>query len=309
MLVPWRRSAAPRLLLQAASASLAVLTFVVVSGAFVRLTGSGLGCENWPQCGDTPFPARDFHALVEFGNRVISLAGIVAATVVWLVARRVPGLPRGARLAAGGAALGTAAQIPLGGVTVLLDLHPVAVMSHFLLALIVLALATITVLEASSRAHGLAVSGASRPERIGTRVLALSAVVMIVTGAIATASGPHPGSDLEVERLGLGIETTVYVHVRATAVFGLALAWLAVAAWRRRRDATGAVAPLAALLVVVVAQMAVGEIQYRNALPWGLVLAHVALAALTWILTVAVVHVARRPPRPFVEVGSSRLRR
>ncbi|MSO57771.1 MAG: hypothetical protein EXQ77_01885 [Thermoleophilia bacterium] len=296
MVVPWRREADPRRFLQASAASLAILALVTVSGAFVRLTGSGLGCENWPRCGDTPLPARDFHALVEFGNRVVALVGILAALATWLVARRVPGLPRRVRLTAFGAVLGTLAQIPLGGVTVLLDLHPVAVMSHFFLAFVVLALAVFTVREARDRTRGLVRRPAPRAERAAAALLGLACVVAIVTGAVATASGPHPGSDLQVERLGLGIEGTVYVHVRATAVFGIALALLAVSAWRRRHAAPDALRLLCALLCALVVQMAVGEIQYRNALPWGLVLAHVALASGIWLLTVAFAHAAWRRP-------------
>ena len=79
--------------LSIAVASVAALGLVITSGAFVRLTGSGLGCDNWPRCGDTPFPAKDFHAMVEFGNRVVAVVGILAALVTWLASRRVDGLP------------------------------------------------------------------------------------------------------------------------------------------------------------------------------------------------------------------------
>ena len=107
-----------------ATGSVVALGLVVTSGAFVRLTGSGLGCDNWPRCGDTPFPAKDFHAMVEFGNRVVALVGILAALVTWLASRRVEGLDRWVRLTSLAAFLGTVAQIPLGGITVILDLHP-----------------------------------------------------------------------------------------------------------------------------------------------------------------------------------------
>ena len=98
---------------------------------------------------------------------------------------------------------------------------------------------------------------------------------MVVTGAIATASGPHPGADQDVQRLGLGIRDTVYVHVRATAVFGIGLL---LVGWPRPGAATrlpGVVRLAIVLLGVLLAQMVVGEVQYRNALPWGLVLVHV----------------------------------
>ena len=74
-----RSPVSPRRFLQLAVGTVAVLGLVVTSGAFVRLTGSGLGCDNWPRCGSTPFPAMDFHPMVEFGNRVIAVCGILAS--------------------------------------------------------------------------------------------------------------------------------------------------------------------------------------------------------------------------------------
>jgi cytochrome c oxidase assembly protein subunit 15 len=283
-----------------AVASVAALGLVVTSGAFVRLTGSGLGCDNWPRCGDTPFPAKDFHAIVEFGNRVVALVGIAATLVAWLASRRVAGLDRRVRLAALAAFLGTIAQIPLGGVTVILDLHPLAVMSHFLLALVVVALAVVVAVEAWGHARGRGAPVAPRWLRLVAVVGVVACAVMVVTGAVATASGPHPGADDAVDRLGLEIRDTVYVHVRATALFGigfLLVGWQLICS---RRDAPGVVRLAAALLAVLLVQMLVGEIQYRNALPWGLVLAHVTLGATIWGLTVTLAHVLWRPPLPLV---------
>ena len=124
-----------------------MLGLVVTSGAFVRLTGSGLGCDNWPRCGSTPFPAMGFHPMVEFGNRVVAVCGILASLATWHASRRVAGLPRWVVRVALAAFLGTVAQIPLGGITVILDLHPLAVMSHFLLALVVVALSVVVALR------------------------------------------------------------------------------------------------------------------------------------------------------------------
>ena len=204
-----------------ALASLVALGLVVASGAFVRLTGSGLGCDNWPRCGQTPFPAADFHALVEFGNRIVALCGLLASLVAWLASRRVADLAEWVRRVALAAFLGAVAQIPLGGVTVMLGLHPLAVMSHFLLALVVVGLSVIVVLEAWSHARGLGAPVAPKWLRIAALAGIGVCAVMVVTGAIATASGPHPGADSNVERLGLEIRDTVYVHVRAAAAYGI----------------------------------------------------------------------------------------
>jgi cytochrome c oxidase assembly protein subunit 15 len=298
----------PPRFLHVALAALVALGLVVASGAFVRLTGSGLGCDNWPRCGDTPFPAADFHALVEFGNRVVALAGLVASLAAWLASRRVEGLAPWVRHTALAAFLGAVAQIPLGGLTVMLGLHPLAVMSHFLLALVVVGLSVVVALEAWSHARGLGSPVAPRWLRIAAIAGVGVCAVMVVTGAVATASGPHPGADSDVERLGLEIRDTVYVHVRAAAAFGigfLAVLWQLV---RARRRAPGVLRLALLLLAVLVAQMVLGEVQYRNALPWGLVLVHVTLAATIWALTVAVAHAIWRPPAPLTAVAAAPVR-
>ena len=302
-----REPVTPHRFLLLAVGTVAVLGLVVTSGAFVRLTGSGLGCDNWPRCGSTPFPAMDFHPMVEFGNRVIAVCGILASLGTWHAARRVAGLPGWVAHVALAAFLGTVAQIPLGGLTVILDLHPLAVMSHFLLALVVVALSVLVVFEAWSNATGLAAPIAPRWLRIVAVVGVAACAVMVVTGAVATASGPHPGADQDVHRLGLGIRDTVYVHVRATAVFGIGLLLVGWQLLRVRRTAPGVVRLALVLLGVLLVQMLVGEIQYRNALPWGLVLVHVTLAATIWALTVGVVYTLWRPPLALVAGAPARV--
>ncbi len=119
---------------------------------------------------------------------------------------------------------------------------------------------------------------------------------LVVTGGVATASGPHPGADSDVERLGLAITETVYWHVRVAAVFGICVLALGALLMRSRREAPGVLFVWGALLAALVAQAIVGEVQYRNALPWGLVLVHVLLAATIWVLFVALSLVLSRPP-------------
>jgi hypothetical protein len=189
-----------------------VLFLVIASGAFVRLTGSGLGCENWPSCGDRPYPEQGFHAFVEFGNRMVALVGIVMTLVTLVASRRAVGLSGWGRWAALGAFLVAVAQIPMGGITIALDLHPLAVMTHFLLGLTAFGLALVAALEAWSLRDGLAVpAGALWLRLLVTCVGLPTCIALVVTGAVATASGPHPGSSEDVERLGLGIVDTVYV--------------------------------------------------------------------------------------------------
>jgi cytochrome c oxidase assembly protein subunit 15 len=285
--------------LRVAAASVLSLFVVVTTGAVVRLTASGLGCDNWPRCGSTPFPEKGGHAAIEFGNRVIAFASIVITLVAWLASRRVATLPRWVRTAALAVWLGTVAQIPLGGLTVILDLHPLLVMTHFLLALAVLAVSVVVAVEAWS-AH------AGRAQAVGPRwwrQVALAgvpvAMALVVTGAVVSASGPHSGGE-DIRRLGIGVVDTVYVHVRVAAAFGIG--FLVVASWlaRHRREVPGLAGLAAILLGLLVGQMILGEVQYRTHLPWWLVLIHVLLAAAVWSATVALAYGLWRPPQPLV---------
>ena len=293
------RAVSAQTFLWIATASAIALFFVITSGAFVRLTGSGLGCENWPRCGDKPFPEQGFHAFVEFGNRMVALAGIILTLVTLVASRRAIGLSAWGRGAAVGAFLVAVAQIPMGGITIALDLHPLAVMTHFLLGLAAFGLALIAALEAWSFRDGLAAPVGPRWLRLLVTCAGLpTCLALVVTGAVATASGPHPGSSSDVERLGLGIVDTVYVHVRVAAAFGIGVLVVGWLLWRIRDRYPGILRVWAGLLVVLVAQAIVGEVQYRNALPWGIVLGHVALAAAIWALSLGLAFVLWRPPAP-----------
>jgi heme a synthase len=277
---------------------------IVVSGATVRLTSSGLACESWPGCEPGSFfPASSHHSFVEFGNRIVSLAPIGLTLAVWLGARRTPGIAGWVGWLAAGTFLGTIGQAPLGFVTIKSGLHPLLVASHFLLALAVLA-GGIAVAVESWRLH----RGAAAPlvpglVRLGGLAVVAAALALVVTGTLATAAGPHPGG-ADVGRLG-NLVGAVHVHVRATAVFGIGLLLLVAYLFRRRRELPRAFRLSLLLLAAVLAQMAVGETQWRTELPWGLVLVHVSLAAAVWALTVLLVYVLWRPPRDLA-AGASR---
>jgi cytochrome c oxidase assembly protein subunit 15 len=170
------------------------------------------------------------------------------------------------------------------------------VMTHFLLALLVLGGAAVVAVEALGNAAGRIESPVPRWLRLVGLVLVAACGVLVVTGALSTASGPHPGDSAEIERFW-NLLDAVWLHVRATAAFGISflllLVWLA-----RNRLRAGLLAPAAVvLLALLLAQMAVGELQYRNQLPWWLVLIHVGLAAAVWAWTVALVTALWRTPR------------
>ncbi len=307
----WGSIIAPRGFLRLTVATMVAMYFVVTSGAFVRLTASGLGCDNWPRCGTAPFPTQgNDHAIIEFSNRLVAISGIALALLTVLAARKVPGLSTLARYGMLGALVGALAQIPLGGITIIFHLNPLLVMSHFLLALVVLGLTVVTCVEAWSLASG----GRARPvDPRWFRLLVLwvglpLTAALVASGAVATASGPHPGAEKGVERLGVPITDTVYVHVRVAAAFGIGFLVLGYVLYRCRRSYPGLMRLWLATLVMLVGQMILGEVQYRSALPWGLVLVHVFLAATLWSLAVLLAVALARPPAAVAEAASARPR-
>jgi heme a synthase len=267
-----------------AYAALAALFLIVVSGATVRLTGSGLGCENWPNCGETFLPPKDYNALIEFGNRV---AGVVVGLTTLAAAAasfRVPGMPRWLFWCTVALPFTVLAQGILGGITVLFELHPLIVMGHYLLSLVALAVGVVVVQGARDLARRTAAE-----EPIASAWLALALVpaagALVVSGTLVTAAGPHSGGE-EIPRFG-NLLNAVHIHIGATAVFGVLfsgmLALLVVERSRARVELRLAGAALGLLL----AQMVVGEVQWREALPWWLVLIHVTLATAVWVVVMA----------------------
>ena len=157
-------------------------------------------------------------------------------------------------------------------------------MAHFLLALVVLAGGVVVALEAwSSRAAAQPL--VPRWLRLVGLALVAACAVLVVTGTFATASGPHPGDEADIERSGT-CSTPSTSTSGATAVFGVASSSCSRTCSRRGRERRGLCAAALVLLGLLLVQMVVGEVQYRNELPWQLVLVHVALAAAIWAWTV-----------------------
>jgi cytochrome c oxidase assembly protein subunit 15 len=192
------------------------------------------------------------------------------------------------RWLAGGAFFGTLLQAPLGAITVYYHLNPWLVLTHFLLSLVVLGLGVLVAIEAWD------VRGEPVPRRLRelALVVGVACCVLIGTGTLATAAGPHSGG-VDVPRVG-SFQPAVWLHVRAVAVF--AIAFLALITWLRARGSAH-VRPALGVLGLLVLEMIVGEIQYRTHLPWGLVLVHVTLAAAVFAATVAFVARMWRPSR------------
>jgi heme a synthase len=280
--LPRRRAFAvsPERFRQIAGVAVWMLVLIVATGATVRLTASGLGCEHWPGCqpGD-PFPEKGYHSYVEFSNRVVAFFTVLATLVLAVAALRTPRLLRAVKILAWAVFAGTLGQAPLGAVTVYFHLNPYLVISHLLLSLVILGLAAIVLLEATRHVRGGA-PALPAPARAVGALLTAAVAFLVVTGTLATAAGPHPGNngDARVHRLG-AFEPSVSLHVKAVAVFGFVFLALAFWAWRNRGRYPWLVRGCAGLLAILAVQMTIGEVQYRTQLPWWLVLVHVAVAA------------------------------
>ncbi|HVS84706.1 MAG TPA: COX15/CtaA family protein [Gaiellaceae bacterium] len=280
-----------------ARAAVVMLVLIVATGATVRLTGSGLGCHHWPTCERTHALPKGYHSDVEFSNRIVSGVTILATLALALGAWRTRGLGRRARRLATGVFVGTLAQAPLGAITVYYDLNPYLVISHLLLSLTVLGLGVLTLLEATRLVRG---EGSPAPALVRRAGLLLfgAVVVLVVSGTTSTASGKFPGSSgSQVARRIWNFHDAVYWHVRAVAMFGLLFLALAAWAWRERARVPWLLRGCAGLLLILLAQMGIGELQYRTygTVPWWVVLIHVVAAAVLFAWTVGLVARLRRP--------------
>ncbi len=270
-------------------AALATNIMIVVTGGTVRVTGSGLGCSEWPSCEQgsvTPPPGGEagWHVYVEFGNRLLSFVVLAAVVGAYLAARREFAEGHRLRRLAAWLVGGVLAQAVLGGITVRLDLHWATVMAHFLLSMVLVAGAT--VLHHRVRTGDVAAEAPDTPSTVPVaRLVPWLGAVVLVLGTVVTATGPHAG-DPGTGRLGLAIQEVTRLH--STAV------WLTVAATvlvlvRARRAGAARLASAASLLLAVeVVQGGVGYWQYFTGVPAELVLLHMLLATLFWVAAVRV---------------------
>ena len=264
-----------------AIAAVGVLILIVATGATVRLTGSGLGCPEWPTCTTQHALPQSYHSDIEFSNRIVSAITVLTTLALAVAAWLTRGLGRRGKWLATAVCLGVIAQAPFGALVVYYDLNPYLVISHLLLSFALIGLAVLTLLEASRLVRGEA---APLPgiARLGGLVLVAAVAVLALSGTVATAAGRFPGSSGTqiVPRLG-SFYPAVYWHVRAVAVFGVVFLVLAAWAWTRRASYPWLVRGCVGLLAILAVQMTIGEVQYRTYgdVPWWLVLLHVATAA------------------------------
>jgi cytochrome c oxidase assembly protein subunit 15 len=283
-----------------ARAALVALTLIVLTGAAVRLTGSGLGCPTWPKCYGSYYPPLNTHAVIEFSNRVVTVPVVIAAGLAWVGALRRRPYRRELVWLGALLPLGVIGQAVLGGFTVKGALDYGWVMGHFALSMLIVLAAVVLLWRAShepdvaARPAGAGAAEAAPPvDRALLRTLiglALLGAVTIFAGTAATAAGPHAGGSpgQRINRLSLDGRGTMDFVIHRHAEIAFAFSLLAVGAWwlARRRQAPERVRrPLTVLCVLLALQGAVGLDQYETHLPTELVWVHVCLACGAWLAT------------------------
>ncbi|HWS58302.1 MAG TPA: COX15/CtaA family protein [Actinotalea sp.] len=261
---------------------------IVVTGGAVRLTGSGLGCSTWPECEPGEFTpvlheATTWHPLIEFANRTLTGVLVLLAVATAVVVLRGPRRPRSVRLLALVPLIGVLLQAVVGGISVLVDLHPAVVGSHFLISMVLVAASAALVLrEAQPDGPARVVVGARA--RTLSLVLVPLGVAVLGLGVVVTGSGPHSGDDDAASRWALDPAAISRVHSLSVWLYTAVL--VAVLLLLRREATTGdgpvvdAHRATRVLLAVTLAQALIGYVQYLTGLPELLVAAHMLGACL-----------------------------
>jgi cytochrome c oxidase assembly protein subunit 15 len=302
-----RLTVTPKQYRRVAYVTLASLSLIVLTGAAVRLTDSGLGCPDWPKCYGNALPPLSAHALIEFGNRALSgLVGFLTIAAAVLAFTRKP-FRRDLAWLAVSLPLGVVGQAVLGGFTVREHLAPGFVMAHFGLSMIIL-IAAVALAWRATYEPGSRPRSHDRVSVWAVRALAPLGALTIFAGTGATAAGPHSGglSGDRVHRLHFkGADTLMWVvhrHATIAALMGVAV----IGAWYllRRRGASGRdLEPVTMLGVLIAGQGLVGSVQYELHLPTDMVWVHVGLATVSWVVLLWAVAAAGRltPARAPVE--------
>ena len=286
----------PRRFVAIARAALSSLVTIVVTGSLVRLTGSGLGCDDWPACNERRFvDVTTGHAAIEQVNRLFT--GVVAAAVVLAVLASFFVVPRRGilRWLAAGQVAGVAAQVVIGGFVVLTGLNPWSNMVHFLVSVVLVTLAVLLVDE--SREYRPSGGVGTATVRLALGACATAAVAMLL-GTVVTATGPHAG-DADAPRFDLDLGSVARLHSASVlACLGL-LALLSLRLVRSPDERAVLGGPVQTVLAVGLLQGFVGYLQYFAGVPALLVAVHIALSMAFWIAVVRVARVAliagRRP--------------
>jgi len=252
--------------------ALILLCVIVVSGAAVRLTGSGLGCSDWPRCNSEKFiDVSTTHGAIEQINRLFTgLVTVIVIAAVLAARFRIP-YRQDLVMLSWGLVAGVIGQIVLGGIVVLTDLHPLANQGHFVLSMILVANALVLHQRAKIDRKADRSSTLSGLQKLIRLTVAMGTVALI-TGTVVTGSGPHAG-DEKARRFDFAITTVARIHGISVLV---AIALLILVAWKMRRQRAQLLfGPLEMVLVIAILQATIGYVQYFNNIPALLVGIHV----------------------------------
>ena len=277
-----------------AVASLVAQILIVGTGGAVRLTGSGLGCPTWPRCTADSFvttPEMGIHGIIEFGNRLLTFVLILIAIAMFVLVLRIrkerPELFRLSLLIG----LGIPMQGVIGGITVLTNLNPYVVGLHFVLSVVLVALATVLVYRVFAGPRGR-VPVAPRWYSVVAHVTTLFVAVTILVGILTTGSGPHAG-DGGASRNEL--DPALLQHVHSWPAYATVAATLVLLIGALRLRVARLVRFTGILLAVEAVQVVVGVTQARLGLPELLVGIHMVLACCLASAMTAVVLSLRKP--------------
>ena len=287
-----------------AVANLVAQLGIIVTGGAVRLTGSGLGCSQWPMCEPGSFTPEfhsemTFHPIIEFGNRTLTgVLGVIALALVWAVYRREPTASRPAALKRLSLLplAGIAVQAVVGGVTVWVDLHPAVVGSHMLISLFLVTVSSYLLLRLASPDAPARPVASPALTLVGRLVVGVGALLLTL-GVVTTGAGPHSGDATEPYRWAL--DPAFISRLHAMSVWAFVVLVVAGLVLARREGNTTAQRTWGALLAVTLAQGLVGYVQYFTGLPELLVGIHMLGSALTVVAIVyAVGALSTRQPEP-----------
>ncbi|SOD87407.1 heme A synthase [Streptomyces sp. Ag109_G2-15] len=292
----------PRTVRRAALAALVMSVVIVVTGGAVRLTGSGLGCPTWPTCTDdslTTTSAMGFHGAIEFGNRMLTY--VLCAAVGWAIIAARSEKPYRRSLTRLGwtqfwVVMGNAV---LGGIVVLVGLNPYTVAAHFLLSTGLITVATV-MWQRTREGDGEPRPLVGKAVRQLVWFLVAASALLIAVGTVVTGAGPHAGDSSEVERIPIDWETVSKLH----AVLAWIVVTLTFALWFVLKAVDAPKGPLdrtRELFLILLAQGAIGYVQYFTHLPEALVGLHMFGSCLVWIGVLRVLLSLRE--RPDVTAG------
>lgn len=275
--------------LRATQGAFVALYLIIITGSLVRLTGSGLGCADWPQCSESKFiDVSSTHAAIEQINRLFT--GVVAASVILCVLLSLRLKPKRRDLIAMSIVLvaGVMMQVIIGAIVVWTGLNPFSNIAHFLVSIFLMTTAYMLVRHASIFRTTDEVAPRGEPllkgqtiEKI-VKTLLVATGAAVVTGTLVTGSGPHAGDETAV-RLGFAMPTIVRTH---SAFVWLTVGVLLVSLHMTRKNIEVKkllMRPLKRFAAVVLFQGAIGYLQYFLGVPIGLVAIHVATSVAVWL--------------------------